>query len=551
MPNQLLTQMAIKLNGADAPATLMDHLLDVSVENSLHLPGVATLVLHDPSLYWIDYDDLLPGKSLQVLVKVERQETLLFDGEIVEIEPRFAEGTHELVIRAFDRLYKLLRGQQVRSFVNMSDADIIRKIAGEVGLSAKVGSASIVYPYVFQNNESNLAFLQKRAAALGFLLYVKEKTLYCEPLDTSAKIVAIEWRKDLHEFYPRLTTMGQIDTVNVRGWDPAQKQAITGQASKKDGAPKVGQVSQAFMMGGQTLVADRPIRNQSVADELAKAVANQVAGRFIEAEGLCDGTPSLLAGVSVQIRGVGNRFSGKYFVTNTVHIYNPREGYMTRFTISAHHPSTLFSFLNEEEKVEMQPGLAIGLVTDNNDPLGQGRVKVKYPWLTEDHASDWARVVAVGAGNQRGIQFLPEVNDEVLVGFEMGDIHCPYVLGGLWNGKDNLPKKDVTSSSGVQQRLIRSRTGHMITLDDSEGGGGITIEDSAGNKLAVDTQQNKLTITVKGDIELNAQGNLTLKANENLTLQAQGQAQLKGTMGIQVDGGAATVDVKGSMINLN
>ena len=550
MPKALLTQIAIKLNGADAPLDLLDVLLDITVENSLHLPSVATLAIHDPGLYWVDYEDLLPGKALQVLVKEGSQETLLFDGEIVELEPRFAGGNHELVVRAFDRLYKLLRGRYVRSFVNVSDADIIQKIAGEAGLNAKVGPASIVYPYVFQNNESNLAFLQKRAAALGFLLYVEEKTLYCQPLNSSSSTVNLEWGKDLREFYPRLTTMGQVDTVNVRGWDPAQKQAITGQASKKDGAPKVGQVNEAFLMGGQTLVADRPIRNQSVADELAKAVANQVAGRFIEAEGLCEGTPELMAGVSVQIKAVGNRFSGTYFVTNTVHIYNAAQGYVTRFSVSGHHPSTLFAFLTQEEKIEMQPGLVVGLVTDNKDPQGQGRVKVKYPWLTEEHASDWARVVSVGAGNQRGIEFLPEVNDEVLVGFEMGDIHCPYVLGGLWNGKDSIPK-DVTGGNGVQQRLIRSRTGHMITLDDSDGGGGITIEDSAGNKLVLDTQQNKLTITVKGDIELNAQGNMTLKATQNLTLQAQGQTQLKGTMGIQVDGGAATVDVKGSLINLN
>ncbi|HET9920577.1 MAG TPA: VgrG-related protein, partial [Ktedonobacteraceae bacterium] len=491
-----------------------------------------------------------PGKALKVQVKVERQQTLLFDGEIVEIEPRFTTGAHELVIRAFDRLYKLLRGRQVRSFVNVSDADIINKIADEVGLSAQVGSASIVYPYVFQNNESNLAFLQKRAAALGFLLYVKEKTLYCEPLDSSSATVNLQWNKNLREFYPRLTTMGQVDTVNVRGWDPAQKQAVTGQASKKNGAPEVGQVNEAFLMGGQTLVANRPIREQSVAEELAKATANQVAGRFIEADGTCEGTPALVAGVSAQITSVGNRFSGKYFVTNTVHVYNASQGYITHFTVSGHHPSTLFAFLTQPEEVETQPGLVIGLVTDNQDPLGQGRVKVKYPWLTEEHASDWARVIAPGTGNQRGIQFLPEVNDEVLVGFEMGDIHCPYVLGGLWNGKDKLPK-DVVSGGNVQQRLIRSRTGHMITLDDSEGGGGITIEDSAGNKLVLDTQQNKLTITVKGDMELKAQGNMTLQAQGNLTLQAQAEAQLKANMGVQVDAGAATVNVKGSLINLN
>ncbi len=563
MPEQPLTHMSVQLNGSDAPADFMDDLIDVSIENSLHLPGVATVVLHDPSLYWLDYENLLPGKAIKIFVKMASQETLLFDGEIVEIEPHFGRGAQELTVRAFDRLYKLSRGTYARSFVNVSDSDIIEKIAGEVGLSAQVGPTSLVYPYVFQNNESNLAFLQKRAAALGFLLYVTGKTLHCEA-PRGSNTVQLTWGVELREFYPRMTTLGQVDTVSARGWDPSQKQAVQGQAKKEQrDAPNVGysegtgQVREAFYMGGQTLVADRPMREQSVAQSLAQAVASQVAGSFIEAEGLCQGTPTLIAGVSVQINKVGKRFSGIYFVTSTVHTYSAQQGYVTRFTVSGHQPCTLFALLSTEEKVETQRGLVVGIVTDNKDPQNQGRVKVKYPWLTEEHSSDWARVIAPGAGAQRGIEFLPEVNDEVLVGFEMGDINYPYVLGGLWNGKDAIPK-DVVSGS-VQQRIIRSRTGHMITLDDNDSGGGITIEDSKGNKLVFNSQENKLTITVQGDTEIQAQGNMKLGAQGNMTLQAQGnisvqataEAEVKGTAGVKVDGGPAIVEVKGSMINLN
>ncbi len=323
-----------------------------------------------------------------------------------------------------------------------------------------------------------------------------------------------------------------------------------GQARKGEGAPKLGQTKSggelahsAFNLDTQTLVVDRPIRTQVTADKLAQAVADRQAGRFIEAEGACTGNPSLVAGASVQIKAVGDRFSGTYFVTSTLHVYSAQEGYSSHFSVSGQHPSTLLSVLMREEgAVAVAPGgLVIGIVTDNNDPDGYGRVKVKYPWLSSDHASDWARVIAPGAGAQRGIEFLPEVNDEVLVGFEMGDIHYPYVLGGLWNGKDALPKK-VTSGGKVQQRIIRSRAGHTITLDDSDGGGGVTIEDKNGNKVMLDSGANKLTITVQGDASLKAQG--------NLTLEAQGQVQIKG-MGVKMDGGASTVDIKGSMINLN
>ena len=546
----LLSQIYVKIDGADPPDGFMRDLLEVTVENSLHLPDVATLVLHDARLHWIDEDSLSPGKTIQVTARVERQEKSLFDGEIVEIEPDFEASTQRLMVRAFDRLHRLSRGRHVRSFLNMSDGDLVQKIAQEVGLQAQAGPTSQVHPYVFQNDETNLEFLQGRAAALGYLLYVQDKTLHCEAPKASGKAIELEWGVTLQEFRPRLTTIGQVDSITVRGWDPTAKQEIVGQARNGQGAPQVGQskngselAHSAFNLDTQTLVVDRPIRTQTAADKLAQAVADRQAERFIEAEGACTGNPAMIAGASVQIKAVGDRFSGTYFVTGAVHVYNARQGYSTRFSVSGQQPSTLFSLLTREEEavVPVPAGLVIGIVTDNQDPKGYGRVKVKYPWLSGEHASDWARVVAPGAGDQRGIEFLPEVNDEVLVGFEMGDVHYPYVLGGLWNGKDALPKK-VTNAGKVEQRIIRSRTGHMITLDDSDGGGGVTIEDKNGNKVMLDSGANKLTITVQGDASLKAQG--------NLTLEAQGQVQIKG-MGVKVDGGAATVDVKGSMINLN
>lgn len=554
--SNLLSEIEVMLNGSQAPASLMTDLLEATVENSLHLPDMATLVLYDQKLSWIDDERLAPGKSLQILFSTGNVRQIVFDGEIVEIEPGFDREIQRLTIRAFDRMHRLARGQQTRSFINVSDSDLVDKLAAEVQLEAQVDPTSTVYPYVFQQNETNLAFLQRRAAALGYLLYVQGKTLYCKAPRSSQPAVALEWGATLNEFHPRLTTVEQIATLEARGWDPAQKQAIVGRVSASDGIglPATGQngnggtlVQSAFHMTTQLLVADRPIRSQAQADQLARAAANRQAGRFIEAEGLCYGNPKLVAGVPVSISKVGRRFSGTYFVTSTVHTYST-EGYTTSFSVSGLHPSTLINMLTRKEEQGALSGLVIAIVTDNQDPEGYGRVKVKYPWLAEDQASDWARVVAPGGGGKRGIEFLPEINDEVLVGFELGDMQYPYVLGGLWNGKDALPEQ-VTSARQVQKRLIRSRAGHTITLDDSDAGGGVTIEDKNGNKVLLDSAANKLSITVKGDASIEAQG--------NLTLQATGQVQLKGN-GVTIDGGAGNTDlkglnvnIKGMMINLN
>ena len=112
--------------------------------------------------------------------------------------------------------------------------------------------------------------------------------------------------------------------------------------------------------------------------------------------------------------------------------------------------------------------VVIGLVTNNQDPEGMGRVKVTFPWLSSDDESNWARVAAPMAGNNRGTYFLPEVGDEVLVAFDHGDVRLPYVLGALWNGQDAPPRDN--SDGKNTERVIRSRAGHELVFnDDSQG----------------------------------------------------------------------------------
>jgi uncharacterized protein involved in type VI secretion and phage assembly len=180
-------------------------------------------------------------------------------------------------------------------------------------------------------------------------------------------------------------------------------------------------------------------------------------------------------------------------------------------------------------------------------------VKVKFPWLADDEESTWARIASPMAGQGRGFYFLPEVNDEVLVAFEHGDIHRPYVLGVLWNGRDSPPKpnSDVLNGSGqVVQRIIKSRAGHTIILDDTSGGGGITIVDRAGNEIVIDSGSNAMRLKVKGDLEIEAQGKVTIKGQAGVEVTSSGNVNVKGQAGVDVTS-SGNVNVKGAMINLN
>ena len=201
-----------------------------------------------------------------------------------------------------------------------------------------------------------------------------------------------------------------------------------------------------------------------------------------------------------------------------------------------------------EESQGQVKGVAIGIVTDNKDPEGMGRVKVKFPWVESEGDSHWARISTLMAGKDRGTVFLPEPEDEVLVAFDKGDIRHPYVLGALWNGPDNPPETNADGKNNI--RKIKSRSGHeiifnddsttmkekveihtnrghKIVLDDSAGKEKIEIKDHSGsNKIIIDSVKNSISIesglqlkikSAKIDIEASAA--MTIKAGGTLTIQ--------------------------------
>ena len=552
----LLNQVHLEIDGQLHDELVAD-LVALTVESSLHLPDSATLVLHDSRLHWIDQQTLDPGKSLRIKANTDGKDHLVFDGEIVGLEPAFSVDAVRLVVRAFDRLHRLSRGRKVRSFVNVTDGDVAKKLAGEAGLGFK-GKAGPVHKYLFQNNETNLEFLRKRAAALGFVVYVDGKTLHFTEPKADGPVVELQWAATLSEFHPCLTTVDQVTGTVVRGWDPEKKKEIVSRAQTNEGGPEVGVgkpggslAEQAFGGNATNQGSHIPVRDQESADAMAKALAGQHASRFIEAEAVCAGNPQILAGSPVKIASLGTRFSGTYLVTSCRHEYGEDKSFKTHFSVSGQNPSTLLSLLASTAPPK-HTGLAIAIVTDNQDPDGLGRVKVKYPWLASDQASFWSRVVSVGAGVDRGISFLPEIEDEVLVGFEQGDIHQPYILGGLWNGVDKPPKdaKAAVSGGKVQKRVIQTRVGHKILFDDTDGGGGIEIVDKSGNSIKLDTASNSLKITVQGDVKIDATGNVEVKASGKCNVSASASVEIKG-MSAKLDGGGGPVTVKGTLINLN
>jgi len=604
-----ISHFNLKIDGAQAPKELMDQILECTVDNSIHLPDMCTIRLHDAKFKYIDEAVLDPGKKIEIFASNEQMPTLvkIFCGEVTGIDVDLpADMTPTLTVRAFDYAHRLQRGRSTRTFNQMTDTDIVNKVAQEAGFTAHADSTSQVHEWIIQKNESNWEFLKKRADKNGYRLYVHdEKDLYfCkvdndkvgpysatgdgsgDPMhpdrqDDSAGVIKVEWGKSLRSFSPKVVASKQVKQVVVKGWDSKSKRSIVGQADTAKGVPQVGLPNNGSTTAtsaygdAKMVVTDRPVTTQQEADDLAQSVCDGIGGGYLEAEGVCFGVPTLRAGKTISIPNIGKRFSGKYHVSAVTHTYTPAEGYKTDFSVSAKKPVDLHSIISGGGSDPTTAagsvgssggtgsgggggdnGIVIGIVTDNNDPNNQGRVKVKYPWLSEDDTTTWVRIVTPMGGSNRGFEFLPEIDDEVLVAFEHGDPHQAYILGGLWNGNDSPPYASAKAVDGgkVVRRIIRSRTGHALFFLETPEKQGFAITTAAGHKFELrDSDQFIRVITKLGNVvELNdAEGSILLKDSSGLnsieittegqiSLQAVGQISIQAGGAIQLKSGAAT-----------
>ena len=194
-------------------------------------------------------------------------------------------------------------------------------------------------------------------------------------------------------------------------------------------------------------------------------------------------------------------------------------------------------------------GVVVGIVTNNKDPDGLARVKVKIPRISGEDESNWARIVSFMAGKERGAFFLPEVDDEVLVAFEYGDINNPYIIGSLWNGKDKSPLANDDGKNNI--RMLKSRSGHIIRLDDTDGKEKIEIVDkSEKNTVVIDTKDNKISIKSEKDIEISApNGKVKIEASD-IEVKSKASTKVEASAGMDLKA-SGSLNIKGATVNIN
>ena len=216
-----------------------------------------------------------------------------------------------------------------------------------------------------------------------------------------------------------------------------------------------------------------------------------------------------------------------------------------------------FDLLEFRDARPLLAGVVVGIVTQNDDPDGLARVKVRFPWLSDDNSSRWARITTAMAGPELGAYVLPEVGDEVLVAFAHGRADQPYVIGSLWNGKARPP----ASTSDGENSIRRWRTGSFeISIDEKQKR--LTVSDRDGkkagkNRVTIDAKTRRITLTCAGDVAVEAQGELKLEGKKGVTVASKGGVRVKAGANLELEASAraklrgAVTNVRGNPINLN
>jgi phage protein D len=563
LPDIYVPTFEIVVNGLPLSPLFARKIIQVSVTESLEPPNQFSFQLHAPTLELINIQDgaLTEGSRVDLHIGYVGNTQKMITGEIAALTADFSsDGPATLQVDGFDLLHRLTRGTFYRTFEELPDSEIVSRIASEMDLTPSVALTPRRTESRVQYYTTNLHFLTELAQANGYFLWVEDENLHFKPERPAPNTIQLEWGKTLTSFSTRLSTAGQVNVVEVRWWDPKQKQSFSVRVERSSAATATlaptGQQQIARGAGGRSekVITDAPVTSAKQALAYAEAALSGQEQTVITGHGTSVGHPGIRVGTMLELSGLG-RFDRSYIVTEVTHTVS-ESGYQTSFQVnSALHLSSVFSSADDlftatdGHDRRRTYGVLVGTVISNKD--FQGWVKVKLPGLSDDEIGHQARLAAGMAGAERGMFFLPEVGDEVLVAFEQGDITRPYVLGALWNGKDKPPETNGDGKNNL--RFIRSRSGHQVRLDDTDGAEKIAIIDKSGtNHITIDTSSNTISITsMEHDINVEAKKGTIRLAAQNIEMTSTAETKVAAKGGLTLDGSPGNTTIKGAIVNIN
>ena len=464
------------------------------------------------------------GQTIKITIAPNNMQTdspLLFTGVITEAQMvRTAGASGGIIINGYSPTIVLEGPPNTRSFSDASLSDIVQEVLKSYNTENLKPAVEIrnnvTMPYTVQYGESDFAFLCRMAQKKGqWFYYNGEELRFGAP---KSKTFTLEYGRTLHSF--NIEMRAKSLAFEYVGYDPSNGETQKASSSEVEYAAEgysksMYESSKQLFPNSATLLYSHSLEEGNSRTHLMDRVTTQLNSRaadLVTAKGDSDET-GLRIGDVVQIKepafsltgnlsdGLQEQSFGSYLVTDITHVCDESGNYHNTFdavpdTVAAPPYGNVHSF----PMAESQPATVIS----NDDPSGLGRIQVAFAWQQDNGTNTpWIRMTNPHSGGGKGFYFIPEVGEEVLIAFEGGNAEKPFVLGAMYNG----PAMSEYHTSGNDKKVIQTRSGTKVIMDDAEGS--VFIEDPSGNTWKMDG---------KGNITVNAPKNMTFTVGENFNI---------------------------------
>ncbi|MGH1453431.1 MAG: type VI secretion system tip protein VgrG [Paracoccaceae bacterium] len=550
-PGADLVTMEILLNGSAMPDSY--GVTAIRVSRALGRLPMAEITLADGSPSEEDFPasasgHFVPGQQVEIRLGYDAKNTAVFKGIILRQSLSIgAGGESNLVVGCGDKAAGLTVARRSRIFTGTSDSAALSKVIREAGLTADVAATSGEAEHLVQTDCTDWDFLLARAEVNAMVVDVAAGKVTVARPDFASPELSVGFGTSLDQMDLELDALNQLSGASAQSWDAKTQELVTatGRAPAVNTQGNLGSaaLSKVLNVSGFALRSIDPLEQEQLsgwaAAQLLKSELARISGMVS-----FPGNAAVVPGKTLELKGLGTRFNGAGYVTGISH--HMADG---RWTTEAHFGLDRQWFTDSHRDATQpaaaarQPGtggLQIAKVMQvYDDPAGGGRIKVSIPLQGSDDGI-WVRLASPYAGSSMGITFLPEVGDEVIVGFLGNDPNAPVVLGALHSAKRPMPftpeeqnnvKSIVTRSSLTMgfdddKKVITVTTpgGHSITLSDEAKE--VALKDSNGN--AITMGESGISITTPKDLSLSATGKLSISGDAGISAKSPAQVTAEG-----------------------
>lgn len=549
---------SIKAGGSAIPDTFQVYSLDIV--QAINRISTATICLLDGDASKESFPIsssavFVPGNEITIEVGYDSKNSVLFSGIVTKQSLRVANSTGPILeIECKDKAVKMTVGRKSTAFSKTKDSDVISTlIKGHTGLTSSVTATSNQLPELVQYYVTDWDFMLARAEVNSMLVStINNKVTVFNPTTETTSVLTLTYGDNLFEFNADLNAITQLAQVTASAWDYPNQKLVTAQAPNNLAGP--GNLSSKVLSGvvGLTSYNLQTSAAESSDELLCWAKAQMLKSELskIIGDARFQGTAVVLPGTYITLNGMGARFDGVHFVSSVRHDIS--DGNWTT-EINVGLSQEWFIQKHEVEAPSaagLLPGIA-GLYNAtvkkiNADPDNEFRILVEVALFNDKGAGLWARLSNFYSTNGQGVFFLPEVGDEVILGFLNQDPRYPVILGSIYSQK-NKPYSDFNPNEKNSMKGIVTKSELRVMFDDENKI--LTLTTPGNNTLVLDDKNKQIEVKDEnGNSMVMTSSGITIKSDKDINLQAGQKVSIKGNTGIDIQSSGGDVIIKGNNI---